>query len=131
MAYSLAGAKMDDEWRGRYDILVTDKKAGEALYSSRDKAGMTLLEQNYAAQTLPELESRILEEVRKIEGVSVAAPVGFLGSYKGFWVLPQIASDGIDFQTSPVKSYGQVLVSGVSVFSNHDCHCLVSILIRT
>ncbi|MDE1655095.1 helicase-related protein [Actinotignum schaalii] len=26
---------------------------------------------------------------------------------------------------------GQVLVSGVSVFSNHDCHCLVSILIRT
>ncbi|WP_435732005.1 hypothetical protein [Actinotignum sp. GS-2025d] len=105
MAYSLAGAKMDDEWRGRYDILVTDKKAGESLYSSRDKAGMTLLEQNYAAQTLPELESRILEEVRKIEGVSVAAPVGFLGSYKGFWVLPQIASDGIDFQTSPVKSY--------------------------
>ena len=26
---------------------------------------------------------------------------------------------------------GQVLGSGVSVFSNHDCHSLVSILIRT
>ncbi|MDK6906700.1 hypothetical protein QP315_05620 [Actinotignum timonense] len=63
MAYSLAGAKMDDEWRGRYDILVTDNKAGEALYSSRDKAGMTLLEQNYAAQTLPELESRVCQVV--------------------------------------------------------------------
>ena len=29
------------------------------------------------------------------------------------------------------EAMGQVLVSGVSVFSNHDCHCLVSILIRT
>ncbi|MDY5147800.1 hypothetical protein R6G73_02735 [Actinotignum sanguinis] len=29
------------------------------------------------------------------------------------------------------KTRGQVLGSGVSVFSNHDCHSLVSILIRT
>ena len=54
---------------------------------------------------------------KKMTAVAVATTIALLGT--------ACSGGGSD------SGKGQVLVSGVSVFSNHDCHCLVSILIRT
>lgn len=68
------------DWAGSYDILVLPGDGGAAAATDlTDASGLALVDPNFANVTSTTIDDALVEEVRSVEGVGLAAPVGFLG----------------------------------------------------
>jgi hypothetical protein len=83
---SVTQAALNDNWRGLYDILVTS--SGEDFGGSKT-AGM--VDSNFistagdGAITLSQLD-----EIRRMSGVEIAAPIGFVGTLRATTLTPSL-----------------------------------------
>lgn len=96
---------IDEQWRGPYDILVTAPGGLDAVTYGSDAQGLRLIDQNYAAQTLPVIDPGDVAAIDQIEGIDVAAPAGFVGVLTDTVPYPAIFRDSGTWTDQSVQSF--------------------------
>lgn len=79
-AGAVTGGVLDANWRGAFDILVTDKGFEERVSPGVNEFGLGFLDPNYGGVAAPGLPVEKVTQVRDIAGVEVAAPLGYVGT---------------------------------------------------
>lgn len=69
---------VDENWRGAYDLLVTAESPDAPIL---DHFGRALVDPNFGNVTASPVPLVVLDRIREVPGVDVAAPIGFLGRW--------------------------------------------------
>ena len=86
-------------WRGAYDILVTSSGHGVAKEAARTQG---LIEPDFVAYGgSGGISQRELGEIRSLDGVDVAAPIGFVGYLDSDAIHPTVFVSGQDLPSRP------------------------------
>lgn len=79
-AKQITGDALEQNWRGAYDILVTNKDFLKRVSPGTNDLDLPFIENNYAVSAAPTLSVEQLQRIREVPQVELAAPIGYLGS---------------------------------------------------
>lgn len=79
-ANSVTDEVLEGNWRGAFDILVTDKEFEERVSPGRNEFDLAFLDPNYGGVAAPVISREKVAEVAGVAGVEVAAPLGYVGT---------------------------------------------------
>lgn len=69
---------VDDNWRGAYDLLIT---ADMPMTPVSDRFGRALVDPNFGNVTATSLSPEVVNQIKGMADVEVAAPIGLLGRW--------------------------------------------------
>lgn len=91
---------VDKNWRGSYDILALAND--DSLIST--SAAETLVDPNFANTSAVSIPNKLVKDVTTLQGVSLAAPIGFLGRLGDVRDYPIIQIPAQLFRDDPIRT---------------------------
>ncbi|WP_054952054.1 ABC transporter permease family protein [Flaviflexus massiliensis] len=105
LGVSQAGNILEENWRGSYDILVTNEAGFKRISPGRDANGFSLIDDNHSSHTTNVISFDQLEQIDAIDSVEVAAPVAYIGRVANTVPWTYITKKEHNFAEEPVQDY--------------------------